>query len=77
MEYPEFDIPLVVKVNARNGDIIFISNTGLFTNDMLGRMDNEPFLKALIHDSIGNSGKVYYDDSKQISTYSGHLLFPE
>ncbi len=76
-EYPEFDIPLVVKVPAKNGDIIFISNSGLFSNDMLHRMDNEAFLKAIIVDSIGTSGRVYYDDSHQMSSFSGHVLYPE
>ena len=72
------NIPFIVKAEEGAGSIVFISDTGLFTDNLFvhHKFENQQFITKLISSLIPEDGYIYYDYSKQTSAYSGHVLLP-
>ncbi|MEW5759380.1 MAG: DUF4350 domain-containing protein [Candidatus Thermoplasmatota archaeon] len=47
-----------------SGRLIFVSDPGLFINNMLNRYDNENFALALVKLLLPNGGKIIFDESR-------------
>ncbi len=71
-------VPFIVKTPAGNGNIVFISDAGLFTDKLFTdeMFENMAFTTKLISSLIPEDGCIYYDHSKQASQTSGHMVLP-
>jgi hypothetical protein len=70
-------IPLIVRVYYGMGEVILVSDSGLFIDDLWDRYDNAEFIAALIATLLPAGGKILYFYGKHVNRYSGHLLYPE
>jgi hypothetical protein len=72
------EIPFIVKAKKDSGSIVFLSDTGIFTDNLFlhTKYENQAFITKLISSLIPEDGYIYYDYSKQTSVYSGHVLLP-
>jgi hypothetical protein len=72
------EIPFMVKAQKDSGSIVFMSDTGIFTDNLFlhTKFENQAFITKLISSLIPEDGYIYYDYSKQTSVYSGHVLLP-
>ncbi|UCH88791.1 MAG: hypothetical protein JSV49_11195 [Thermoplasmata archaeon] len=72
-------IPTIIEVdNFGEGKIIFLSDSGLFTDNLwgLGSYENEFFCKDLMKYTVSRQGSVVYDFSKHDGYLSGHKQYP-
>ncbi|MBN1538511.1 MAG: hypothetical protein JW939_00060, partial [Candidatus Thermoplasmatota archaeon] len=77
--YSEFgDMMIEYDIGSNGGKITYISTTGLFTDNVFDKYENEEFIRAYIHSLIPNGGRVLLDTSKQWERYSPHVtVLPE
>ena len=71
-------VPFAVQVTCGEGRILFFSNTGLFTDKMIeyNKYENKAFINKMISTLVPEGGHIYYDQSKQVSEFSGHAILP-
>jgi len=71
--------PAIVEVHYGEGKIIFMSDTGIFTDDLWdlsADYENSEFCKDLLKYTVSRQGTVIYDLSKHENYQSGHKLYP-
>ncbi len=80
-------IPVIVEVTVNNGKAIFISDAGMFTDnlwklvskdsDFKGRIyQNEEFIVDLVYEKSTLGGEIIYDTSKQKAGFSNFHPYP-
>jgi hypothetical protein len=75
-------IPAIIELRYGDGKMIFIGDSGLFTDDLWDRetaqatYQNDKFCEALLKYTVSPQGTVIYDFSKHEKYTSGHLLIP-
>jgi hypothetical protein len=78
-------IPLIVKVTINDGQAVFISDTGMFTDslwmvesiDFPGRIyQNSDYILDLIYGLYPTDGRIIYDISKQKAGISDFKIYP-
>lgn len=70
-------VPCVIKTIMDNGGTaVFVSNAGIFVDDMIDRYDNRAFIKHLFSTLIPQGYvKVYFHVGYQKNRNSGYLLY--
>lgn len=80
MEVSEYTpwVPFAVQVTCGEGSMLFFSDTGLFTDKMVeyNKYENKAFINKMISTLVPEGGHIYYDQSKQVSEFSGHIILP-
>lgn len=65
--------PVAVEVNVDGGgSMLFVSSSGLFTDNVFDRYDNRAFLRAYFASILPGGGRIYFDDTKQSRGISPH-----
>lgn len=70
--YGPFGIEFAVGNNG--GGLLYVSTTGLFTDNVFGEYDNEEWLLSYLSQFIPKGGDVLLDTGKQANSYSPHLV---
>ncbi len=60
--------PLVAKRSRGEGEVVFIADSSLFMNDMLGRAENRGFASFLLSDLLDGNGIVIFEESTHIQS---------
>ena len=61
-------------IGDNGGGILYVSTSGLFTDNVFARWDNDDWLKNYLYSIIPQGGDVMLDSSKQAYNYSPHLV---
>lgn len=75
-------IPAILEARFGEGRLIFIGDSGLFTDDLWeletykASYANKAFCQTLIKNTVSKEGTVIYDFSKHENIQSGHLTYP-
>jgi len=65
--------PVAVEVRSEGGGtMLFVSSSGLFTDNVFDSYDNRAFLRAYFASILPGGGRVYFDDTKQLFGISPH-----
>ncbi|MCD6383596.1 MAG: hypothetical protein J7L88_03970 [Thermoplasmata archaeon] len=64
-------------VNENGGTFLFVSSSGLFTDNVFTMYDNKEFLEAYIKMVLPGGGIIYMDDTKQTKGISPHNVLLE
>lgn len=65
--------PVAVEVRSDGGGtMLFVSSSGLFTDNVFDSYDNRAFLRAYFASVLPGGGRVYFDDTKQLFGISPH-----
>lgn len=71
------ECPFITKLRVGPGGLVFVSDTGIFCDQIFSKYDNRAFMTKLISSLITDDGTIYYDQSHQTSLSSGHKSMPE
>ncbi len=69
---PEGPIAVEYRIGSNDGGIVYISSTGLFTDNVFHLKNNEAWFRAYLTQFLPTGGKVLLDTSKQMSSMSPH-----
>ncbi|MCK5773792.1 MAG: hypothetical protein KAH57_08380 [Thermoplasmata archaeon] len=69
---PHGPIAIEYRIGSNNGGIVYISSTGLFTDNVFHLKNNEAWFRAYLTQFLPTGGKVLLDTSKQMSSMSPH-----
>lgn len=61
-------------IGSNGGGILYVSSTGLFTDNAFKLKDNGAWLKSYLYQWLPEGGSVILDQSKQDYNYSPHLI---
>ncbi|MBN1390310.1 MAG: hypothetical protein JXA22_06690 [Candidatus Thermoplasmatota archaeon] len=70
---PNGRIMIEYDIGATDGKVTYISTTGLFTDNVFDRYQNEEFIRAYLYTLIPSGGRIMLDTSKQWERYSPHV----
>ncbi len=69
-------VALAYKVKKGDGTAYIFGNTGPFLDSIFTRRDNRELVTALIEESLGEDGKIYFDINHLTSSRSNHIVYP-
>ena len=69
---PYGPIAIEYRIGSNNGGIVYISSTGLFTDNTFDLKNNEAWFRAYLTQFLPSGGRVLLDTSKQSSSMSPH-----
>ncbi len=69
---PYGPIAIEYRIGSNDGGIVYISSTGLFTDNVFDLKNNEAWFRAYLTQFLPSGGRVLLDTSKQSSSMSPH-----
>jgi len=72
-KYLQFgDMMVEYDIGSNGGKITYITTTGIFTDNVFERSENEAFIRAYLYSLLPTGGDVILDNSNQWGRYSPH-----
>ena len=69
---PKGPIAIEYRIGSNDGGIVYISSTGLFTDNVFDLKNNEAWFRAYLAQFLPSGGRVMLDTSKQMNSMSPH-----